>query len=763
MTSFVGRRKEVADVKGILSSSRLVTLTGVGGVGKTRLACRVAAELHRAFADGVWLVELAEVSDPELVGFEVAETLGIRNAALEDPGKALLKFVEDKRLLIVLDNCEHLLAACGTLAHHIVRHAPGVKILATSREPLGILGETTFQVPPLSLLETPGDADGGVVNFGSEAVELFTERASSVFPGFSLDEEGQRAVAALCQRLDGIPLAIELAAVRIRSFSVEQLLSRQGALFDLLTQGNRGGPVRHQTLRGAIDWSFNLCTPREQALWARLSVFSGGFALEAIEGACTDETIETPGVLDIVAGLIDKSIIVRQGSGIRARYRMLESIKAYGAAKLAEQGDGQTWRRRHRDYYLRAAEAGDSQSAGRGQIECSRRLQLERANLRSALEYSLSTPGEYHAGLKMAGSLWFFWNACGYLQDGRRWIERALELDPEPSPERAKALWVVGWYAMVQGDTGAANRYLQECTALADLIDDESARAFALQFRGTTEQIAGNVAHALELLSSATSYHGSADRAHCLGILCHAQLAFAYCVSGELERALHLCEHAVELGTRLGELFATSWSLWVQGLARWLQGDLGKARDALLAGIELKQELHDWLGIATCTEVLTWIAIKRGEPSRGARLFGIGRRLSGEVGSLPLFGSSVLVSTRARFERVAREQLGDVRFDQLARAGEQLDHDEAIAFVLGKDSGSAPQRTAPAVDLHLTRREMEVAKLISAGLSNKEIAESLVISQRTAEGHVNRLLTKTGHRSRMQLAAWMGRHEGFQA
>jgi non-specific serine/threonine protein kinase len=762
VTSFVGRRKEVAEIKSLLSSSRLVTLTGVGGVGKTRLAARAATELRRAYADGIWLIELAEISDQELVGLEVAAALGLRSASAENAEQALLDFVADKRMLIVLDNCEHLLEVCGTLASRIVRSARGVQILATSREALGVFGETAFEVPPLSLFNAAAAPGEEVPSVRSEAVELFEERASSAVPELSLDEEGRRAVAALCQRLDGLPLAIELAAVRIRSFSAGQLLAREGALFDLLTRGNRGGPVRHQTLRGAIDWSFNLCSPQEQVLWARLSVFTGGFDLNAAQGVCTDGSIATKDVLEIIAGLVDKSIISKQEHGSQVRYRMLESIKDYGLDRLREQDDEQAWRRRHRDYYLQATELSERESGSRKQVEWCDRLQFQRANLRSALTYCLSTPGEYHAGLRMAASLWFFWNACGYLRDGRRWLARALEMNPEPCHERAKALWAIGWYAMVQGDTQSAYRYLHECSDLAESINDEPARAFALQFRGTTEQIAGNVSAALKFLNSAASYHRAANRADCLSILCHAQLAFAYCVCGEFERALEICDHGLAAGEPDGELFSTSWILWVQGLTLWFQRHFDKAREALNHAIELKQVLHDWLGIATCTEVLTWIAIEEGEPERSACLFGIGYKLCGEVESLPLFGSPVLVSTRAKYEQKAREQLGHVVFERLTRAGEQLEHADAIALALRKPADSAVRKGVPGGEIRLTRRELQVARLVTEGLTNKEIAEKLVISQRTAEGHINRILAKTGHRSRTQFAAWITRNQAIQ-
>ncbi|RZK84549.1 MAG: protein kinase, partial [Rhodococcus sp. (in: high G+C Gram-positive bacteria)] len=292
VTSFVGRRNEVATVKARLSDSRIVTLTGFGGVGKTRLACRVAAEVRRTYTDGVWFVDLATISTPELVVSAITEALDIRDGMNADGSHYLFEFLGERHALIVLDNCEHLIEACGSVAAEIIRRTDRVQILATSREPLGVLGETVFEVPPLLVLDEAQLAerqDGK--SFHSEAIDLFEQRAASVVPGYTLDDESRLEVARLCQRLDGIPLAIELAAVRIRSLPLDRVLSREGALFNLLTRGNRGGPVRHQTLRGAIDWSFDLCSPEEQVLWARLSVFAGGFDFDAVESVCTDPEI----------------------------------------------------------------------------------------------------------------------------------------------------------------------------------------------------------------------------------------------------------------------------------------------------------------------------------------------------------------------------------------------------------------------------------------------------------------------------------------
>lgn len=757
-TSFIGRRREVAAIKSRLSGSRIVTLTGFGGVGKSRLACRVATEVRRSYADGVWFVDLSTISNPELVAAAIFEALDIRDGSMLRRPYSPFDSLNARHALVLLDNCEHLIEACGKVVAEIVRRSSGVQILATSREPLGVLGEAVFEVPPLSVPNEAQQAEGTEGReFHSEAVDLFEQRAASVIPEYALDAETRLAVARLCRRLDGIPLAIELAAVRIRSLPLDHILSLERPLFDFLTRGNRGAPVRHQTLRGAIDWSFDLCSPDERALWTRLSVFSGGFDFDAAESVCTDPETVTD-VFEVISSLVEKSIVSTVHSGSTVRYKLLESIKDYAAEKLVEQGDDDTWRRKHRDYFLHLSELSESQSLGSGQLQWNRRLQYERANLRAALEYSLSTRGEARIGLRMASSLWFFWNASGLLQDGRYWLTRSLEADHQPSSDRAKALWVIGWYALVQGENAIARQYLLECNAVAEQIGDRTAQAFGLQFRGTVEQIDGNLDIALELLNAAMSHHSKSEKVNSLTLLCGAQLAFVYCLSGNLEQSVVTTTEAIALGKSLKELFATSWALWTRGLALWTQREFTGATDSLKESIELKQSLSDWLGVAACTEILAWIAIEEGDAVRSARLLGIGRTLCGEMGSSPLFGSDALVRTRTRYEQRARQLLGSIEFTKESAAGERLQHHESIEFALQKHQPEMKSSSKHvAIEVKLTPREKEVAKQVAEGFTNREIAERLVISRRTVEGHVDRILAKTGHRSRSQLAAWIAR------
>ncbi|MET9618586.1 ATP-binding protein, partial [Kitasatospora indigofera] len=373
VTSLVGRRAELAELKRVLEDSRLVTLTGTGGVGKTRLALQVAREVRRAFPDGVFWVSLAEVGEPGLVALTVMDAVGLRTMGPEVTA-GLVNYLRDKRLLLVLDNCEHLVEACADLAAELLPACPGVRVLATSREVLDIAGERTFLVAPLAVPEEDEGPDrtpaaGAWTGAVADAMALFADRAAAAVPGFEVTADNAWAVAALCRHLDGLPLAIELAAVRMRALSVEELLQRQDERYELLTRRQRGTPVsRHRSLRATVDWSFELCSPDERLLWARLSVFAGGCDLDAAESVCAREGLTRDAVLDVMAGLVEKSIITREEHHGRARYRMLETIRQYGREQLRSTGEEPELRRRHRDHYLRLAERVQERWFGPGQV-----------------------------------------------------------------------------------------------------------------------------------------------------------------------------------------------------------------------------------------------------------------------------------------------------------------------------------------------------------------------------------------------------------
>ncbi|WP_020499187.1 ATP-binding protein [Sciscionella marina] len=750
LTSFVGRRTEVYAIRKHLSDSRLVTLSGVGGVGKTRLACRVAAELRRMYPDGIWFIDLAALKEEDLVPGAIADALGVGTGPIDS---ALYESLARRHALIVLDNCEHVLQACSTVAHKLLCSAPKLRILATSREPLGVLGETIFDVAPLSLVPAESQSTTEGEGRGSEAIDLFAARAAAVQPEFVMDKPTRDAVANLCELLDGIPLAIELAAFQVRSVPVTQILARHESVFDMLTRGNRAGPHRHQSLQSTLEWSYDLCTAGQRTLWERLSVFTGSFDIGDVQGI-SESAADDLDVLEHFPRLIEKSIVTVQISGVDRRYRLLESIKHFGAAKLAEHDDVDLWQQRHRDHYLRVVLLGEKHTSGQQQVVWNKRLQEDLPNIRSSLDFCFTSEDEYATGLRMACSLWFFWNASGHLRDGRHWLGRALDLNPEPSQDRAKALWAVGWYAAVQGDAEVADNHLRECLDVTERIGDDHGRARALQFQGTAEQIRGDLEAARDLLVTAVQGHEKVGHDDVLTVLCSAQLAFVHCVLGETDKALDHATTAIALGRRRDERFATSWALWTRGLIAWSTGDFDDAAQILREAIELKRSLRDWLGTAACVELLAWLAAETGDHRRVALFLGIGHGLCGELGSSPLFGDVTLTETRERYERIARKARGGPNFDKDLASGESLDRERAIAYVLTVDAATGNAESPSAPEGLLTRREREVIQLIVNGMTNKEIAQSLVISRRTVEGHVERALVKTGFRSRSQLAAW---------
>lgn len=731
-----------------------MTLTGVGGVGKTRLAVHVARELRRVYRDGVWLVELADLQDPSLMASALVAALELPDASGREPMEVLVDYLTDKQLLLVLDNCEHLLPACARLIAQLLPAAPDLRILATSREPLAIPGEQVWPVPSLSLPQANSSMSNLVVHQYA-ALSLFEDRASAVLPGFSLNSDNAVVVAQVCQRLDGLPLAIELAAVWLRVLSLEQLLARLEDRFRLLKVGEQVAPARHQTLRAAVEWSFDLCSELERTLWARFSVFSGDFDLDAAEIVCAGNGLTVADVFTGVTGLVDKSVLVRGDGGARARYRMLETIRQYGAERLAADGEETRLRRCHRDYYLELAEQADAHSCGPRQTEWGMRLCAERANLWAALEYSLTEPGEARAGLRMAGALWSYWVACGYVRDGGYWLDRALAIDTEPSHERARALWINGWIAFLRGDNSASLVWLREARELAERLGDEAELTYALQYLAEAEMFVGNMAVAVPMLDEALSRHRASNAWTSPSLLIFGQRARPAVLAGDTDQAVALLAEALSICDSLGERWTRSWTEWNLGVAWWATGDHETAKAHLFSSLRVKQDLNDQLGIPFCVELLAWVAVSAGDARRAATLFGAAEA-GWELIGRPLFGFETLLSWRDENRACCREELGERTFETAREKGARLAQDKLIAYALGEkapDAAAAP--AVPVAEQVLTRREREVAAMVARGMTNKEIADSLVIAQRTAEGHVERILSKLGFTSRTQIAVWI--------
>ena len=501
VTSFIGRRHEVSGVRRLLATSRLVTLTGPGGVGKTRLAQRVSLEMRRAFPDGVWLVELAELRDPALVAVTVAEALGVREGSVSPDAPGLATFLMDQQALLVLDNCEQIVGACADLAETLLRTCPELRILVTSRQALRIAGEATLTVQPLPVPdpETTTTLD----DLGRyESATLLIDRATAVLPGFTLTEQNAATVARLCHALEGIPLAIELAAARLRVLSLEQILDRLTDRYRLLTTGTRNAPARQQTLRALIDWSWDLCSEPERTLWARLSVFSGGLELDTAEAVCSGGDLSAESILDLIASLVDKSVLMRTGDGERVRYRLLEVIREYGAARLADAGEQEELGRRHCEWYARLAARGDAHWVSPDQAGMMQRLRHEQSNLRVALEYAV-TAGPPELALRFAADLESHWFVRGFLSEGRHWLDRALAMPAPQHWTRVKALRVAAWIAVVQGDRSRAETLLAEARALNEMLPPSVERAYIPVVQGNIAMFSGDHEAALPLFEEA--------------------------------------------------------------------------------------------------------------------------------------------------------------------------------------------------------------------------------------------------------------------
>ena len=764
LTSFVGRRHELRETRRLLASSRILTLTGVGGVGKTRLAMRMAAEVRRTFPDGVWFVELASLQDPQLLPHTVANTLELRQVSAE-PACDLASYLEHQQLLVVLDNCEHLTEACAVLVSKLLAAAPGLRVLVTSRHVLGVEGEQILSVPPLSIPDAPVMA-GDTTDY--ESVRLFLERAAAVSPGFALTDHNRAAVVEVCRRLDGVPLAIELAAVWLRTLSPEQILERLEDRFRLLTSGRRAAPARQQALDAAVGWSYDLCSPTEQLMWARLSVFAGGFDLEAAEKVCAGDGIDREEVLNLVASLVNKSIIVRKlaTENSKAWYHMLETIKQYGAERLTDADQVRALQVRHRDHYRALAAQFAADGFGPDQANWFLRFRREIGNLRVALEFCLGEPGEAAAALDIAAPIWNFWFA-GFLREGYRYLTRGLELATEQTPERGYALWSASYLAMFATDFERNAAMLAECGEIAARLDDPLLLARIRECQGHAATYQGDLLGAIELLDQARQeFQGLGDA---LGEFDCLILLTACAFFLDDPRSAEFSSAALALAEEHRAQSSTAYGLWAVGVTQWQAGNFDEATRSLQRCVRLFLPMHDLTGISFGVQALSWCAAFAEPGERAARLLGASQavwRTSGakvdETNAYSVFDQRSAEALRAA---TAPGVLDSQQFEAAFAEGAAYSFDQAVALALGEHpTTTAKGPAAPGPPLTdapggLTRRELEVAGLLAEGLTNRDMAARLVISQRTVETHVDNILGKLGMSSRAQVATWFASQE----
>ncbi|WP_078594373.1 ATP-binding protein [Streptomyces sp. NRRL S-920] len=664
LNAFIGRTAELAELAAALETGRLVTVTGIGGVGKTRLALRAAA-LSRP-RDGAWLADLTPLRDADLVEYAVAEALGLTDHTTRPPRQVLREHLAERELLLVVDGFEHLVDACAPLLRDLLVHSPGLRVLAVGRRPLESGGERLLPLAPLP------EAD---------AADLLTDRAAAALPRFALDDGSREDILELCRRLDGIPLAVELAAGRLRTLSPAQLLSRLDDRFRLLTGARRDVPPRHQTLRTAIGWSHELCTPRERLLWSRLSVFAGQFELEAVEYVCAGAGLRADDVLDVLGELLAQSVVSREEGPAGVRYRMLETVRAYGADWLEAAGDGTRLRRRHRDWYMGLATWCELDWFSPRQAEVATLVEAELPNLRAALEFCLTEPGEARLGQYLAGSLWFYWVGCGRLAEGRHWLDRALGLDGGHEDARLKALWVLGYVAVLQGDKVAALTALHECRDGAEEAGSALAAAYAEHRIGCLALVTDDIPRAEKLLRSALARYQEIGELNSNVLMGQVELAMALAFGGDLAHAVELCEDVRRICEDRGERWTLAYALYVLGYAAWTDGERERARELLSESLALDHRFHDLLGTVLSLELLALFTAAEGDPAEAAVLQGAAARIWPSVG-LPLFGSDNFGGPHAVCEERAREALGDERYEECVRAGAGLGLDAAVSRAL---------------------------------------------------------------------------------
>ena len=642
ITSFVGRRVQIDQAVRLLQRARLVTLTGPGGVGKTRLAVRTARELAGSYAGGVVMVELAALSEPGLVARAVAEAFGLHDRLAEWTVADIVRRIGDGHALLLLDNCEHLVEACATVVDELLRATPHVSVLATSRQPLTVAGEHILPVPPLS---TPADDTRSPVPSPDvagqfEAVSLFVERATASTGSFTLDAASTADVVRLCQRLDGVPLAIELAAARLRALALPQLLARLDDRFTLLTSGPRPSTPRQRTLQSMVDWSFDLCTAAEQQAWSVLSVFEGGFDLEAAEhvggGLLTAHEDGPWSMLDLVAGLVDKSVLFTEERSGQVRYRMLETIRAYGLDRLSASGSDAVVRSRHRDWFVGLTVQAATEWFGPGQLAWVRRLQADEANLRAAMQHSIDE-GDPQAALRLAVSAWFYWLGWGSLEEGRRWLSRALAADPAGSDValRVRAWRHLATLGAIHGDADAATQALVAARQEAAHAVGLRVRADGLRAAALAAAIAQDHDQCAELLAAVVDDPVVVADEPEATVFDLEVLGSVLTVLRRGDQALAAVRRGLRLCIEHDEDWHRGYLLYLHGTELWLQESHEAARAAGRESLAVAQTLDHTYGALCALELLAWIASSTDDPESAATLFGALAGLWRSIGAPP--------------------------------------------------------------------------------------------------------------------------------
>jgi len=729
-TSFVGRRRELAEARKKLADGRLVSLVGPGGVGKTRLAVRLATDLARGFRDGAWLVELGKLRDPALVTHAAMAALDLRDQAASAPRELLLRHLRDAELLLVVDNCEHLLDAAAKLIGEVLRAAPSVRVIATSQAPLRAAGEHVLPVPPLSL-----PADDPLERLReNEAVRLFVERAAAASGDFELTDANRAAVVELCRRLDGLPLAIELAAVRTRVLAPAQILDRLHDRFALLARGTRAALPRHETLRATLEWSYDQLTSAEQTLLSRLSVFAGRFTLDDVEAVCCFGDVPAAQSVELVSSLVDKSLLQREPAAGTAVYRLHETMREYASSARSPDGLEQRWA----DHYLqRCARFG---AEGRYRlVEWLTWIEPEIDNVRALLR-ALSDDVR---GVALATSLIWYW-VTRATTEGVRWLDELAPAAASPWTYFAR-----GFLAVLQSDPVVAVPVLERGVLAARGAGQPDVLCQLLAMAAIAAHMAGDRPSAERLLDEAIALSADRDDVGAT-LMVHQARTLNALGDGDLETARSAAADGARLSRRTGDLYSLTMMLLNQGFAALRSGDAGEAERRFVEALPIARRIDDRVAQCYLLGGLGACAASVRDPQRAAQLLGAMEGLRVEVGVIVNSGMAPALSSATESVRAA---LGPARFESALRDGLRMSRADALRLAM-REVAAAPIPNGP-----LTQREKDVAGLLAEGLSNKDIGARLFVSERTVESHVRNILNKLGFHSRTQIASWIAAPE----
>ncbi len=796
LTSFVGRERELAAVRQRLGGHRLITLTGPGGSGKSRSALEVAwSELGR-YHDGVWLVELASVAQPELVPQAVAKLLGVEEKSDASFQTALTGYLRARRMVLLLDNCEHLVEACASLVDMLLRSCPGLTILATSREPLHLDGEVIWQVPPLSTPAGPTATNARDL-LDYDAVQLFVQRARDAQPGFVLSDANASAVAAICTRLDGMPLAIELAAARVQSLHVDDIAARLEHRFSLLTRGSRVAPPRHQTLHALLDWSYELLSAPERALLDRLSVFAGGFDLVAVETVCISPGMDAQTVIDLLLRLVDKSLVVSDAHHEVGRFRLLETVRQYATERLAASGELDAIAEQHAVYFLNRAEAADAALRGSSSVTSYVWLERERENLRAGLHWFIA--GEQgRSALRLAAALGWFWYVRGYLSEARTTFAIVLDLPgaTERTPLRSRACfcaaaatWFLGDYsaamslahqalsigrevgalqqigqalcmqAALTSDRGhlvEARMLLDESLAACQRANDGWSASLALYWLGVVISEEGDTTQARAVHEQALAMRRAIGDGWAVGASL-GRLAELAAQLGDGPATHTYADEALGIARQLGNRRGVARNLWYLGVAALGQGDRVAAEESFRESLAIWLEIRERGFIPRALEGAAAIAAVRRDAATAVQLAGGAAGLREQIGTV---ATPVERAQIDRWQGAARARLGQ-RAALAWERGRIMTVEAAVELARKALSAAHPSQGYPedgrpvlGGDSRLTAREREIVVHIARGFTNRQIADALVISERTVEVHVGHIRDKLGLASRPRIAVW---------